>query len=156
MSIWQARLAGAQLLDLFAGSGAVGLEALGRGAEKVVAIERDPRVLAGLESSFELWSAGRARALRALLPRDLQRAVGESRFDLVFADPPYDFEDFAGLLEACATVLARGGELVVEHSARASLPESIGSLAQVRSRRYGESALTAYRHETPGGAGEEE
>ncbi len=144
MSSWQPRLAGARLLDLFAGSGAVGLEALGRGAAEVVGLEADSRVLESLRRSYERWSCGRAQARRASLPRDLERRAG-ARFDLVFADPPYDFEDFTGLLAACEAVLAADAEIVVEHSARADLPESVGGLERVRSRPYGESVLSVYR-----------
>ncbi len=156
MSTWQDRLPGARLLDLFAGSGAVGLESLGRGAASVVGLESDARVLAELGRSYELWSSGRASATRASLPRDLERRVGEHRFDLVFADPPYEFDDFEGLLEGCAPLLEEHGELVVEHSARSPMPDSAGGLERVRSRGYGESVLSAYRHDRIPSAAEEE
>jgi 16S rRNA (guanine966-N2)-methyltransferase len=70
---------------------------------------------------------------------------GEEVFDLVFADPPYDFADYAQLLERIAPLLAPGGEAAVEHSARTALPERAGPLARTAERRYGETSLSFYR-----------
>lgn len=153
MDSWQKRLQGAELLDLFAGSGAVGLEALGRGATALLGLEAQPRVLEQLRRSYDRWSDGCAEARRAVLPGDLRRAVGERRFDLVFADPPYSFGPFDALLSGCSELLQPDGELALEHSTRVSLPERIAGLRLDRVRRHGESALSFYRLGLEGGNG---
>lgn len=142
---WQFRLPGAALLELFAGSGAVGLEALGRGAESLLALDDDPRVVQALERAVGEWAPEDAEVRRARLPQELDAAIGERRFDLVFADPPYEIDDFEPLLEAAAAVLAEEGELVLEHSRRRRAPQRVGRLERIDQRRYGESVLSVYR-----------
>jgi 16S rRNA G966 N2-methylase RsmD len=84
--------------------------------------------------------------VRASLPDGLAAArLGEEPFDLVFADPPYDFEDWFALLEGIEAKLAPNGELAIEHSARVALPERVGSLERFDSRRYGDTAVSFYR-----------
>lgn len=148
-SIWQDRVPGAVVLDLFAGSGVVSLEALGRGAARVVLVEGDPRVARDLRSTLaSLTSKREAIVLRGRLPAALD-AVAEKNpggFDLVFADPPYAFGDHEGLAERAAPLLRPGGELVLEHSARRPLdPARFGRLGIVDERDYGESRLTFLR-----------
>lgn len=147
MDSWQGQLGGARVLDLFAGSGAVGLEALGRGADSLLGLEAGNGVLDQLRDSYSRWSEGRAEVRRAVLPEDLVRVVGERRFDLVFADPPYDFDRFEELLAGCSELLAAGGELGIEHSSRVAIPARVGRLGRCRGRRYGESELSYYQLE---------
>jgi 16S rRNA (guanine(966)-N(2))-methyltransferase RsmD len=148
-SIWQERLPGARFLDLYAGSGAVGLEALSRGAAAVLFVESDPRALRELERSVRLFAPERARRWRTSLPAGLgelaRRAGGEwERFDLVFADPPYAFTGHPRLLAGIEPLLAPDGEAAIEHSARRELPEEGGGLARASVRVYGETALSFY------------
>jgi 16S rRNA (guanine966-N2)-methyltransferase len=159
-AIWTPLLPGARFLDLFAGTGAVALEAVGRGALDAVCIEAEPRTLAVLERNVRrLGEEAAVEVRRGTLPEALTRLAGEDdavparRFDLVFADPPYRFADHAGLLAAVAPLLAPEGEVAVEHSARRELPLEVaaprtaaGLLVRVDVRRYGESALSLYRH----------
>ncbi len=79
------------------------------------------------------------------LPGALETLAEDGPFDLVFADPPYRFPDYAALLAAVAGLLAAGGEAVIEHSARRELPAEAAGLVRVDVRRYGESALSFYR-----------
>jgi 16S rRNA (guanine(966)-N(2))-methyltransferase RsmD len=149
-SIWGERLAGARFLDLFAGSGAVGLEAASRGARRVLCVEDDPRAVRTLRDNLAALrgAAGEAEiaARRLPLPRGLARLVEEGeRFDLVFADPPYAFTAYPRLLVELAPLLAEGGEAAVEHSARVVLPARAGALERTAERRYGETALSFYR-----------
>lgn len=149
-SIWGEAIGGARVLELFAGSGAVALEALGRGALAAVAVERDPRALAALTANAErLGERGALSVHRGVLPGELARLVrsGAGLFDLVFADPPYRFTGHAALLEAVEPSLADGGEVAIEHSIRAEPPEQAGGLVRVDRRRYGESALSFYRRD---------
>lgn len=146
-SIWQERVVDAQVLDLFAGSGAVGIEAVSRGAGGVLFVEQAPAVVRLLEENCKMLEKGRWRLRRASLPGGL-RSLAEHpdyRFDLIFADPPYAFDEYLRLLELASPLLRAGGELVVEHSARVDLAAAAGELRQNDTRRYGESTLTFYR-----------
>ena len=147
--IWSERREGARVLDLFAASGAVGLEALGRGALSLLAVDDDPRAVRLLRANAEaLGVFGAGAAIRRLtLPGGLARlaAEGLGPFDLVFADPPYRFDAHAELLAGVAPLLAADGEVAVEHSSRADLPPEAGRLVRADVRRYGESALSFYQ-----------
>jgi 16S rRNA (guanine966-N2)-methyltransferase len=144
-SIWRERLPGARVLDLFAGSGVVGLEALGRGALSVLAVDEGARALAVLEANAERLGTTGFSVRRLSLPKGLPRLADQGPFDLVFADPPYDFDLYDELLVGIAPLLAPEGEVAVEHAGRRALPVVAGPLARVDERRYGESALAFYR-----------
>jgi 16S rRNA (guanine(966)-N(2))-methyltransferase RsmD len=145
-STWQHRVPGSRFLDLFAGSGAVGFEAVSRGAAAVVCAEKDLAVLRTLEATARRVGAGTLRGVRASLPGDLaawpERGLGP--FDLVFADPPYAFVRHAALLQAVGPLLAPGAEVALEHSIRVETPPVAAGLLRTASRRYGESALSFY------------
>ena len=145
-SIWRERVPGARFLDLFAGSGAVGIEALSRGALFACFVESDPRALRDVERNAGDLPRAAWRAWRGRLPATLgELAAAEAAFDLVFADPPYAFDDYERLIAGSAGLLAAGGEIAVEHSARVELPESAGATRRRDQRRYGESAISFYR-----------
>lgn len=144
-SIWSEVLPDASFLDLFAGSGAVGIEAVSRGALRATFVEARRPVAETLKRNLELlprtaWKV-RVEAVETALVSEL---ANEARFDLVFLDPPYSREIDAQLLAACASVLETDGRIAVEHDARSRLPVESGGLIRVESRRYGESALTFY------------
>jgi len=148
-SIWGERIANARFLDLFAGSGVVGLEALGRGADAVLAVDSDLRTVRMLQRNAETLSASRFAVRQLSLPAGLARlrTEGAGPFDLVFADPPYAFAEYGPLLAAVVPLLVPGKEveIAVEHSSRNELPESAGGLERFDVRRYGESSLSFYR-----------
>jgi 16S rRNA (guanine966-N2)-methyltransferase len=139
------RIAGARVLDLFAGTGAVGLEALSRGAQTVTFVDRD--VAAVRANVARLGFRGRAiivrgNALRA--PARLGAAGGQ--FDVIYADPPYG-ADLAGrtvAAVAAAGLLAPEGVLLVEHHHKVPVPEAAGALIRRRDLRHGETAVTLY------------
>jgi 16S rRNA (guanine966-N2)-methyltransferase len=142
-------LAGARLLDLFAGAGGVGLEALSRGAAHATFVERDARAVAALRRNIAALSLeGRARVLRADASRALDRLSRQrERFHLVFLDPPYESDLAAALLAAlgASQLLAAPGIVVVQHfSKRPPAPEP-GGLRAYRTRRFGETTLTFFR-----------
>lgn len=142
-SIWADRLDGGRVLDLFAGSGVVGLEALGRGALSVLSIDQDVRAVKALEANAAQLGARLIEIRRLSLPEGLGRLAGP--FDLVFADPPYAFQAYDELAAKVAPLLAEDGELVIEHSSRSDLPIEAGPLVRTDVRRYGESSLSFYR-----------
>lgn len=146
-SIWSDRLEGARVLDLFAGSGIVGLEALGRGALTVLSVEGNLRSVKTLEANAGALGESLLQIRRLTLPTGLAHLVeqGAGPFDLVYADPPYNFNAYAELLESVAPLLAPDAEVVIEHSSRRDLPIEAGPLTRIDDRTYGESALSFYR-----------
>ncbi len=152
-AILEPDLPGARFLDLFAGSGAAGIEALSRGAAEAVFVEHDPgavRVIAANLARTRLGGPG-ADVVRDDALRWLRRHGADpdaAPFDLVVVDPPYaDTPALAAALEALGPVVARGGRVVAKHFWRDAPPERVGLLASERERRFGESALTFYRRQ---------
>jgi 16S rRNA (guanine966-N2)-methyltransferase len=138
-----------QVLDLYAGTGALGLEALSRGAASVVFVEREHAPLAALRRNIkELGFEDRATILGADVCTGLRRLVAsrEARFSWVFLDPPYVKEaagvlaelSGSGLLTPCAVV-------VLEHDRRHRPPESVGNLFLTDRREYGDTELSFFR-----------
>ena len=146
-SIWSDRLAGARVLDLFAGSGVVALEAVGRGALSALAVDDNPRAIKTLEANAGRLGERLLQIRRLTLPAGLTRLMeqGAGPFDLVFADPPYNFSQYEELLQGVIPLLAAEAEVAVEHSARRELPLEATTLTRVDVRRYGESAISFYR-----------
>jgi pantetheine-phosphate adenylyltransferase len=144
--------AGARVLDLCAGIGTLGIEALSRGAAHAVFVERSRAALAVLRRNLaELGLAEAARVVAAEAARSLARlARAGERFDLVLLDPPYGTGDAARLLEAVARagILAPGATLVVEGSRREALP-AVPGLVLLDRRRYGDTVVIRLR---PAGA----
>ncbi len=153
-SIWGGETEGAELLDLFAGSGAVGIEALSRGALGVLFVESGRGAVKLLEHNLTALGLGppRARVLRRRAEdaiRELAATAGGA-FDLLFADPPYTWSPNAEFLDRVGELLHAHGSLALEHSARTTMPEMGVGLLRVETRRYGETALTFYRRTASG------
>lgn len=143
--VWQGRVPASRFLDLFAGTGAVGLEAISRGACRAVLVEGGPKAFTMLRNQCARLAPQEASVLRLELPGDLARlATAGQRFDLVFADPPYDFPHFEELLAGLSALLAPDGEAAIEHSTRLELATPAG-LSRRELRTYGEHRLSFYR-----------
>ncbi|MGE3177217.1 MAG: 16S rRNA (guanine(966)-N(2))-methyltransferase RsmD [Vicinamibacterales bacterium] len=152
------RVQEARVLDLYAGTGALGIEAASRGARAVVLVERDRRAQAligqnlehcGLAASPEaLGGAGggcaiiRATAARAL---EMLRGPDVAPFDIVLLDPPYD-QAPAAALDGVEAVVAPDGLVVLEHATRTPAPERVGRLVKYRDLPSGDSTLSFYAH----------
>nr|WP_132999585.1 16S rRNA (guanine(966)-N(2))-methyltransferase RsmD [Luteimonas arsenica] len=115
----QPMLPGARVLDLFAGSGALGLEALSRGASAALLVERDPALAQSLRETCERLKAGEAATVLRADALELLRAPLHGRFDLVFLDPPFDADAWAPALERLAPWLADDAWLYLESPAQA-------------------------------------
>lgn len=150
--IWQGAIADCRWLDLCAGIGSMGAEALGRGAAYAVAVERSGRACGVIRENW-LRAVGRDRAgsppfrvLRDDVVRGTQRLAGET-FDRIYFDPPYG----AGLYDktlaaiAAADLLAADGELAVEHDPRQWTPATVPGLTLCRQKTYGNTSLAFYR-----------
>ena len=138
-----------RVVDLFAGSGALGIEALSRQAAWADFVEPDRAARAALEENLELLGiVDRAKVWPLRLPQGLKHLEEALRAaDLVLLDPPYGHETARAILERLAIpgTLAPGARVVVEHHRRDSLPESAGALARSRERAYGETVVSTYR-----------
>jgi 16S rRNA (guanine966-N2)-methyltransferase len=151
----------ASVLDLFAGSGAAGIEALSRGARAATFVERDRKAVVVIGDNLDRARlAVRATVVRADVVAWLtDRANSSEPFDVAFADPPYaDTQLLVRTLEllGSAGVMAPGGRVVAKHFWRDVPPPQVGLLASERERRFGETALTFYRAGEGDGASEEE
>lgn len=136
------RTAGATVLDVFAGTGAVGLESLSRGASHVVFVEQDRRAADLIHANAALCGAdNRCAIIRDRAERALQRAIADAPFDIIVLDPPYDFGPLAEVLASAIRHLAPGGVLVLEHASRRAVPPLAGA-RPTRTIRSGDSALT--------------
>lgn len=136
-----------RVLDLYAGSGAMGIEALSRGAAWCDFVERDTKAAALIRQNLALTELeDRAHVYRMAAERVPARLTGP--YSILLADPPYD-EDAAGVLRgiAAAGLLGAGAILVWEHSSRREAPRELGPLLLVRSRRYGDTQVSMYCEE---------
>jgi 16S rRNA (guanine966-N2)-methyltransferase len=138
-------VAGARVLDLYCGTGALAIEALSRGAERAVLVDQDTRPALG--NVQRLGLADRAELVRADAGRWLEQvsaADAAGKFDLVFVDAPYKLADRVSdvLNRHLPEVLAEDGRAVVESGARR--PLRVDSLEPLRQRRYGAADVTLY------------
>ena len=139
----------ARFLDLCAGSGAVGIEALSRGARHAVFVDSSRRACSVIESNLKsLGLTDQATVVcRDIVPAFKQLAALARPFDFVFFDPPYESGLYSAVLDALSQsgLLAGNASVVVEHRARAVLLPEYGSLHLVRELVQGDSALAFYR-----------
>lgn len=150
---------GAAALDLYAGSGALGIEALSRGCERALFVDHDPRALRTLHQNLgDLGLSGRTATLQLAVPRAIERLLrrpgellaGAPPFGWIFADPPYKAGELPPLLELIGAnaeaLLLPGGVVVAEHAARdaAMERERFGALTRSTTRRYGDTALSFF------------
>ena len=150
-SILSDHVAGAQVLDLYAGTGAIGIESLSRGARHVVFVENQAKTAWLLRDNIE--RCGYTRQC-IVLTRNVETFLTAPpawheplTFDIVFADPPYQRTDLTQLLErlSLSGTLAPDGRAILEHETRRPVPTRVGSLAQTRQARYGDTTLTFYQ-----------
>ncbi|MEH7106884.1 16S rRNA (guanine(966)-N(2))-methyltransferase RsmD [Bacillus sp. JJ1764] len=136
-------------LDLFAGSGGLGLEGLSRGLDKVIFVDREPKAIqviheniksCRMEEKTEVYRNDADRALKALIKREIQ-------FDMIFLDPPYKKQQLVSLMEKMSQqdLLKWNGLVVCEHSFDVSLPQKVGGFSQVKHENYGIISITIYQ-----------
>jgi 16S rRNA (guanine966-N2)-methyltransferase len=140
MSILQLDLPDARVLDLYSGSGALGLEALSRGAASADFVERDPKSLRALEENIEALGAGPLATIHRKSALSFANALGSLDYDVVLADPPYASGDAERIAERWIEN-PFSGVLSVEHASNVAMPEGGAT------RKYGSTAITFYRSE---------
>jgi 16S rRNA (guanine966-N2)-methyltransferase len=150
-NIIAARVPDARFLDLCAGSGAVGLEAISRGAASAVFVDQSRRALEQIEENIERCGVDdRVRILgRDALSALRTLAAAGDQFDLVYVDPPYDANLYKPILRLLGTVdlVAPDGLVAVELRSRDRLPDDAGALRHYRDVRYGDTTLAFYERD---------
>ena len=146
--ILAARPLDAEVLDLFAGTGNLGLEALSRGASSAMLVDKNSQsIKIMMENAILTDLAGMAVICREDVLQALRRLDGEGKsFDLIFCDPPYNLGLAPKVLQALETagVLRDGGVLVLEHSRHEKLPDGLKRIVAYRSEFYGETVVSFF------------
>jgi 16S rRNA (guanine(966)-N(2))-methyltransferase RsmD len=142
-------IVGARFLDLYAGTGAIGIEALSRGAREAAFVESDPASLRVLRTNLDRCGVAASAAIHPYsAARFVRRRSPEAvPYDVVFADPPYDHTDgWSKLLPALAqnAIVRDGSTVILEHHTKLSVPPHIGRLSRLRQYRYGDTTLSVF------------
>ena len=146
-SIIQFDIEGRRILDLFAGSGQLGIEALSRGAKEATCVDRDKRYVAIIKENLAKTGFDKNSVIMQTDAFSFLRMTG-GEFDIVFLDPPYGtgmLQKALGMLSDC---VAQGGTVICEHPYGEEMPETADELKLYRTYKYGKTALTTYRKET--------
>ncbi|MGK8687797.1 16S rRNA (guanine(966)-N(2))-methyltransferase RsmD [Bacillus cereus] len=141
-------------LDLFGGSGGLGIEAISRGIDKAIFVDRDNKAIKTIHQNLEscriqeqaeVYRNDAERAIKALIKREMS-------FDLILIDPPYKDQKIVSLISVMDQhgLLHNAGLIMAEHGNDVVLPESIGRLVQVRAEKYGITAISIYKYEGEG------
>ncbi|NLM60586.1 MAG: 16S rRNA (guanine(966)-N(2))-methyltransferase RsmD [Clostridiales bacterium] len=148
-SIIQFEIEGRRVLDLFAGSGQLGLEALSRGARECVFVDNDRNAMRIIRENAEKCGfTDKSRFYQNDYTTVLKRS--DEKYDIILIDPPYasSYYDKSLKLISAFDILARNGIIVVESESDQELPEEVGTIRKVRDYRYGRTKLTVYRNNT--------
>lgn len=161
-SILRERVVNANFLDLCAGTGSMGIEALSRGAKHVTFLERDPRCIAIIKQNLDACKLTTESGIYYLLCRDVLKGIRslhkrEDTFEIIYFDPPYgvgladssqnhlELYTTSLALLAKTTLLKIGGTLLVEHAKQVDIPDTVGSLHRTRQKCYGDTVVSFYR-----------
>jgi len=138
------RVVDARVLDAYAGTGAIGIEALSRGAAHVTFVDDDPRAVKLInENLARCGQTNRYAIIRSQFGAKMPPSVASQRFDLVVLDPPYDEPDLAAAVMAAEPLVTTGGLVVLEHATRRE-PEPAAWLEPLRRVKSGDSTLTFF------------
>ena len=157
-SIVREQIIDANFLDLCAGTGNIGIEALSRGAKHVTFLERDPRCIQIIKQNLRTCGlAAGPQARHSLLRRDAVKGISylqkqDAAFEIIYFDPPYgtDLERIPELYTICLALFAEnsllrtGGTLLVEHAKRFVMPDKVGNLTRSRQAAYGDTVVSFY------------
>ncbi|HBR21882.1 MAG TPA: 16S rRNA (guanine(966)-N(2))-methyltransferase RsmD, partial [Nitrospiraceae bacterium] len=144
-----ALISDSQFVDLYAGTGAVGIEALSRGASTVFFVESDRKRTEQIEKMLkDCGYLSRADIIRGEASAFIAKAVKEGlKFDIVFLDPPYHTGELEYILPQLSggEMLNDKGIIIAEHLSKKKLPDEIGNFVQKKAYKYGDTMLTLYR-----------
>ena len=140
------RVPGARVLDLYAGTGAIGIEALSRSAAHVTFVDKDARALKLIEENLQRCGVSdRHVIIRLRLDGVSPPSLTAASFDLIVLDPPYDEPDLSAAIAPAESLMAPGALLVLEHARRRPAPQQVGQLKLTRDLVSGDSALAFYQ-----------
>lgn len=141
------RMAGARFLDLFAGTGNIGIEALSRGARQVTFVESSPAAGRLLRANLQRCGFERLAEVRLMPVSRFLKQCREPAYDIVFLDPPYQAQETERVLPSLGrdAIIRTNGVVVVEHFHKSPLDDRIGHLALVKTYQYGDTCLSVYR-----------
>jgi len=145
-NVWQTRIVGANFLDLFAGSGSIGIEAMSRGAEKVVFVERSRKAVEVIKKNLAVcnFTDGYEIQQGDVFKKLMRLRETGCLFDLIYLDPPFTVRElFLPVLEALSqsAILAYGGAIAIRTPKEMELPEQIAGLKRTKLKRYGISSV---------------
>jgi 16S rRNA (guanine(966)-N(2))-methyltransferase RsmD len=146
------RVQGAVVLDLFAGSGSIGIEALSRGASRAVFIEQDQKILKALRTNLKRCGAeDRAEVVRGDAMKYLERLIrSKKQFDIIFADPPYASSLSRDIAAAIGSAGRKVCDLLITESGEEYDIGVAGSLEKIRTRKFGQTVVTYMEHRAEG------
>ncbi|UCG77724.1 MAG: 16S rRNA (guanine(966)-N(2))-methyltransferase RsmD [Nitrospirota bacterium] len=141
------KIENSRFLDLFAGTGAVGIEALSRGASECTFVESNSRRVKKLKNDLEaLGLSGRSKVVHEDSMEFIVRAK-KTLYDIIFADPPYDYKELEGILDNLANmdIIDSNGIVVIEHSSKRKMQNTYGNIKTVKTYKYGDTSITKFR-----------
>jgi len=138
------RIGGARVVDAYAGTGAIGIEALSRGAIHVTFVDSDPRALKLIDANVRRCGVANRCAIIRIRLGDAPLPLMPDSFDVAVLDPPYDQPDLTAALGAIEPIIVGGGLVVLEHARRRQAPPGSGRLRLVRDLISGDSVLSFY------------
>ncbi len=144
--ILQFNIKGARFLDLFAGSGAIGIESLSRGAAESTFVEENSKRAKKLRDVIEQFDLADKTSVVCRDAISFLKDAGQHRYDIIFADPPYNYKDLNEIVEIIYNkkVLDKGGIVLLEHSSKRELQEITGDLKLIKKYRHGDTLLSKF------------
>lgn len=140
------RIEGASFLDLYAGTGSVGIEALSRGARAVVFVEKSKRHIGFLKKNLSLTSLEPRSIIFGMEATEFLRKKRAGPFDFIFIDPPYEGEEIEKTLPLLGEgdMITDNSTVIIQHFHKKALPDQIGQLSFLKRYKYGETVLSFY------------
>jgi len=148
-NIIRAEIKGASFVDLYAGTGAIGIEALRLGASEVTFVEANSGNAKEISKSLKRLGMSKKASIfnRKVIPFIQIAGVKNKGFDIIFLDPPYHTDEVIRALNAIdrSSILNHNGMVIAEHFVKRQLPEKFGRLQKVKDYRYGDTVLSIYK-----------
>lgn len=136
------------VLDLFAGAGSYGIEALSRGCEKVHFVDKDPQAIQTVGTNLKLIKEEAKTQLFLMSYEQYLKRLGDETYNLIFLDPPYKMAIYVDVINQLEPFIQSGGKVVCESKRDIMLPDEIGLLHKIKDKTYGIKRITIYEKES--------